>query len=296
MDRIAGRFGVTVDDPETLRGSASGSQVVAVTCADGSPAVLKITVAADGWGRRCAERELDFYRRVAPGLPISTPALLDSECTAETVGILLSAHPPARPAPQWRERHWLALADDLAELHETAPPNEWPEPPTVPDDALREQEDRARTYWLSGDQQAAPPELIDAIRPLLDDPEPLRQPPLQFDRCLVHGDCHTDNILIDDDRLVWADWQNTGLGNPVSDLAFVSSRATPSGADVPLTAMINRYARRRGFDADELARAVLATELGTCIFAWPEYLKFNSPVGVGRINRRIVELGRAWRS
>lgn len=95
---------------------------------------------------------------------------------------------------------------------------------------------------------------------------------------------------------MWADWQNTGLGNPVGDLAFVSSRATPSGAFVPLTAMINRYSRRRGFVADELARAVLATELGTYIFVWPEYLKLNSLVAVGRINRRIVELGRAWRS
>lgn len=174
-------------------------------------------------------------------------------------------------------------------------PDEWPPPPTAPEDAIREQEERARAYWLSDARQTESPELIDTIRPLLDDLEPLRHLPLQFERCFVHGDCHTDNILMDGDRLVWVDWQNTGLGYPVGDLSFVSSRATPSGAVVPLTEMINRYARRRGFDADELARAVVATELGTYLVVSPEYHKFNSPAGVDRINQRIVELSRTWR-
>jgi len=50
---------------------------------------------------------------------------------------------------------------------------------------------------------------------------------------LLHGDCHTDNILIEGNQLVWTDWQGAGAGNPAGEFAFPSVRATPSGTTLP---------------------------------------------------------------
>lgn len=293
IEQLAGRFGVTVDSPGTLPGSASGSQLLPVRTRSGDRAVLKVTTTtADRHLRRMAERELEVYRLAATGgMPLTTPRLLDVEESEEVVALLLSAHPPARPADRWTQREWTALVDDLAALHETPVPHGWHPPPQVDQEALRDQADRARQFWLSDPLASA--ELIELIRPLLDDPEPLRTLPAGFDLCFGHGDCHTDNILIEDQRLIWIDWQNAGLGHPVADLAFVSTRATPSGAQLPFTAMIARYAARRRLEVAELTRAVLSTELGTLVFVFPEYFELNPPESLRRIHRRIAEL-TAW--
>jgi aminoglycoside phosphotransferase (APT) family kinase protein len=58
----------------------------------------------------------------------------------------------------------------------------------------------------------------DACRRLLDDPAALAE---DADDCFVHGDCHAANLLLDGDRIVWADWQSTGSASPAGDLALL---------------------------------------------------------------------------
>jgi hypothetical protein len=304
MDQVARRVGAVIDNPETLRGSMSGSRVVAVTRVDGSRAVLKVTIATDGWDRNAAERELDCYQRMRGRFPIKMPDLLDFDRTPEAVALLLSAHRPSPAAQEWTYDQWLALAGDLARLHETPiPTGWWVHPDPEPTEA---EVTRARDYWLVPSPEPTPrpesptprPELVEGrnlIAALLEDPDQLHRAMLEFPSCFLHGDCHTANILIEGDELIWTDWQVTCVGYPAAELAFPSVRATESGAELPLSEMIAGYARHRGLDATALERAVLAAELRCFLLVWPEYAGFNSAVGIERVHRRVTELAQAWR-
>lgn len=55
----------------------------------GGRAYLKVTAADAGRARAEAERELRFYRGVAPASPVSTPELLDVLLVDEGVALLL---------------------------------------------------------------------------------------------------------------------------------------------------------------------------------------------------------------
>ncbi|MEU4233892.1 phosphotransferase [Nonomuraea sp. NPDC026600] len=105
----------------------------------------------------------------------------------------------------------------------------------------------------------------------------------------VHGDCHTDNIVHAAGSPVFCDWQSTGVGRPVSDLAFLSVRATPSGTVVP-RALIDAYLDHSPGDRGLLERALVAEELAILVFLWPPYAAFNSPAGIARVHSRAREL------
>lgn len=287
-DQLALQFRIDLE-PGTLDGGLSGSQVHRATRSDGTPVVVKITFAMTGFDRTAAERELTFYRDLGQSIPIRTPVLLDHLVTEECVAILLSAHAGIRPAEQWTHDHWLALARDLAALHETpiSAGSLWRHGPdgTVPGSDPA----RWRSYW----DRPGEPELF---APIFDDPESLIAAVREQPRCFTHGDCHTDNILVTDAGLVWTDWQVTGVGRPAGELAFAAARATPSGANVPLPEMIKVYADLRGLDPRALERSVLAAQLSGFLFVWPEYLGYNTPTGVDRVHERAKLLARRWLS
>lgn len=136
--------------------------------------------------------------------------------------------------------------------------------------------------------------LTNLLAPILDDTAELWEATKAPTDCFLHGDCHTDNILIDDDELVWTDWQGAGGGNPSVELAFPSIRAAPSGAVLPQAEMIRRYAMTRGLDETELSRAVLAAELSIFLFVWPEYACYNTAFGINRVHERVQHLARRW--
>lgn len=286
VDQLARRFGITLA-PDVLAGGLSGSAVRRATRADGTPVVIKLTFAEEGFHRVAAERELAFYRDIRAGVAIRTPELLDHHQAGDCVAILLSAPGSIRPAEDWSHGQWLALAGDLAELHESP----------IPDGALwrhgpdgevpGSEPERWRSYWDR-------PGEADLFAPLFDEPDALtaavrRQPP-----CFNHGDCHTDNVLVTDAGLVWADWQVAGVGRPAGELAFAAGRAAPSGTAPPLPEMIKVYAERRSIDPATFARSVLAAGLSTTLFVWPAYLGYNSSAAVDRVHRRAAALARAW--
>jgi aminoglycoside phosphotransferase (APT) family kinase protein len=112
--------------------------------------------------------------------------------------------------------------------------------------------------------------------------------------CFLHGDCHTDNVVIEDSHLIWLDWQGAGAGNPAAELAFPSVRATPSGASLPQQDMVDRYAGDRDLDSARVSRATLAAELAIFLLTWPEYASYNTDTGIGRVHRHVQQLARRW--
>ncbi|MBL7255756.1 phosphotransferase family protein [Paractinoplanes lichenicola] len=220
--------------------SRSGAGVHPVTTADGGPAFLKV-----GTNRA----ELDFYRSLT--VPVRTPRLLDHRDST----LLLSAAGTTVDVTQWTTPMWADLLGALAALHATPPPP-WDAPDPLAEAMAQPDIALIRDFW------GTPPEV-----------EPLQA----ARRVFIHGDCHTENITVDDGTLVFCDWQSTGAGRASSDLALLSVRATPAGVRVPLEL----------YPADDaLRRAIRAEELAMLVFLWPQYARYNTPEGNDRIRAR----------
>jgi aminoglycoside phosphotransferase (APT) family kinase protein len=100
-----------------------------------------------------------------------------------------------------------------------------------------------------------------------------------FPLTLCHGDCHIDNLLEDSfGNLIWADWQEVGLGYGPEDLSFFFQRARASGGKPPYDKMIDIY--RSSIEAaideripiDSIQRVMDEFELRTRLLHWPAYL------------------------
>ncbi|WP_258534739.1 phosphotransferase [Streptomyces sp. PT12] len=124
----------------------------------------------------------------------------------------------------------------------------------------------------------------DALRARLTE----RQPPV-----LVHGDCHTDNVVHDVGSLVFCDWQEARIGRPTSDLAFLQVRATPAGTTVP-PALGDAHLDARPGDRDVIERALVAEELAILLFLWPPFAPFNGPEAIERVRRRARALAARY--
>lgn len=257
LARAMREFGVTVEGPGTQADAQSGAGVWAVP-----GAFLKITPAGPA-----AERELHFYRAVAPIAPVRTPALLGVLADESGVALLLADAGSPRPAVSWTPSMWAELGTALALLHGL------PVPPGAP--AAFPPVDEA--FW--GISLPDPAALVAALAAV----------PL----VLTHGDCHAANLLHGPAGLVFCDWQSAGPGRPTTDLAFPSVRATPSGVVVPPT-LLDAYLSTRPLDRDVLRRALIAEELATFLCHWPAYAPVNSPAGNARVVDRVRGLTRRW--
>jgi aminoglycoside phosphotransferase (APT) family kinase protein len=284
--RLAQRLGARLEQGETTHGM-SGSRVRFARRDDGRACVLKVTSLRRDGDARAARRELAVYRDLAERLPIRTPTLLACHEDGDVIAMLLSAHGGIVPATSWDKRSWLAVAVDLARLHGTTVP----EPDRWKDDkspflAMREPD----LPLVEGFWREDPGFSLDAI---VEGRELLEQEILQAGECFVHGDCHTENILHEDGGLVWIDWQSSGIGHPARELAFLSARATPSGARIP-PEMLATYCHQRNIDPEQMRRSVIAAELGIFIFEWPPYASFDSPAGTRRVRHRARFLAEQW--
>jgi aminoglycoside phosphotransferase (APT) family kinase protein len=286
LARALQAMGLSSTLPGHLRaGSASGSGVYRIDDPT-MDAVVKVTT--DVSWRRQARRELRWYREFGGRLPVRMPRLFAWADTDAVTAMLLSAHRPAPAAPSWTEPHWLRLAADLGALHAAAPP-----PTTIGERWLSDGQplrsnEVASTYWAGTTAAEVAAALADAGPALARD---LERTPV----CLVHGDCHVGNLLQDEDgSLVWADWQEVGVGHGESDLAFVWLRAEIDAGSVPREAMLRRYVATRGVDLEVSRRAVLAAELALVMFAWPEYAGWNDQEARDRMTRRLTVLAAAW--
>jgi aminoglycoside phosphotransferase (APT) family kinase protein len=115
--------------------------------------------------------------------------------------------------------------------------------------------------------------------------------------CLVHGDCHAQNLLLDEDgELVWADWQAVGHGHGPEDLALLWQRAQFNGATPPRAATLTAYAEGRDIRLDEtFQRAVTAAELCLLLVGWPGFLLQEPSPGRDSLFDLLHGLDAAWR-
>jgi Ser/Thr protein kinase RdoA (MazF antagonist) len=280
---------VRVRQRRQLPGAGSGSGVYLLRFDEGE-VVLKITRHGGGEGVPGARREVRFYRELAPRLPVLAPRLLASADGDQVTCLLLSAAHPASQANGWTRRRWVEVATELGILHGSevalAGASAW----------LRrirplEQHDAAgaMAYWrkagcadLAEQLLSASPELAAAVAALPD--------------CLVHGDCHTGNLLVDAaGELVWADWQEVSIGHGPEDLALLWQRAEFDGARPPRSAMLAVYARARGLASDVvLRRSMVAAELLLLLLAWPQHLIVADSGRCRLMIRRLYRLAAAW--
>jgi Ser/Thr protein kinase RdoA (MazF antagonist) len=281
-------------DETKLAGAASGAGVYRVRL-DGRDAVLKVTAGA---GQQSARRELAFYRTLADRVPVMTPQLLRYAEHDEFTAIVLSAHTPAPPAQEWDQTAWVEVARQLAALHSMPVPDEqrWTETPWLQQTLRQPPVTLAAKYWSATEAAAAVEQLLSETTALARDVDAVPD-------CFLHGDCHADNLLRDDDNnadgggvdgggdlIVWADWQSVGVGAPAGDLALLWTRGHADGADLPYDAMLHEYADLRGVDATKLRPAVRAAELAFLLFAWPDFARYLPQSKQNRLTSRLLQL------
>lgn len=263
--------------------SRSGAAVHAVRTVNGDAAYLKTTPAALGaQALAAARRELRFYQDLAPVVPVRTPRLLDFLDTERGVAVLLTAAGRPQGSASWTPGMWAKLGEDLAALHCMPLPtvDGWNRPDALLDALDSPDLSEVTAFWAT-----TLPQLGD----LLTRRAELREEITALPPALIHGDCHTDNIVLSASALTFCDWQSTGVGRPVCDLAFLSVRTTPSGT-VVLRAFMDAYRHHRLCDRRVLERALVAEELAVFVFLWPPYASFNSTEGIARVHARAREL------
>jgi Ser/Thr protein kinase RdoA (MazF antagonist) len=277
-------FGAVRTDAAPPTEARSGAGVYQVRTPDGGLGYLKVTPVA--LGREAiarAERELRFYQHVASTVPVATPVLLDTLATSRGVALLLSDAGAARPAPAWTDQDWSRLARDIAGIHTMPPPEgEWVRPDPLRTALVTPDLDRIRAFWTP---------ILPALEELLANRDGIIARLGAQPTVLVHGDCHTGNIVHGARGPAFCDWQSAGIGRASADLAFLSVRATPSGARIP-SVFVRDYLAHRPTDADpaEVERAVLLEELAVYVFEWPHYAAYNDAAGVARVRQRARAL------
>lgn len=248
---------------ERLAG-ASGSGVFRLGAAAGAH-VLKVTEGA----REDARRELSFYQELADTVPVRTPRFVDGSSSDDLTVLLVTAAEPGPPASAWDLARWLDVASQLGSLHRTLDragldAHPWlkrkrPESGVAPAERV--------SLWSRSP-------LAPVALPMLADLERVRGAQQRLPACLVHGDCHAENLLRDaDDHVVWADWAEVGVGRGPGELAILWQRAEFDGATVPREPMVAAYAQARDLEVDDALRAaVRAAELLMVLLGWPEFL------------------------
>lgn len=273
-------------DAVQLAGSMSQSGVYKVRIND-RDTVLKVTSA--GQEQDLARRELAFYRTLAAQVPVQTPQLLQAIDTDQLTVLLLTAHGPTCPAPDWDDAGWLGLARQLAQLHSFPAPEgaPWNGTPWLEGILDRPPVEVAENYWSR--TPAGP-----SIATVLERTDLLAAALAAVPRCFIHGDCHVGNLLLDSSQVVWVDWTVTGRGYPAIDLAALWGRAHSDGAAPPYDLMLHAYATHRGVDEDDLRRTMLAALLANMLFGWPEFAHYHSPTEQERTTRHLIRRLEDW--
>jgi hypothetical protein len=277
-------FGVAPTHAAGSTDARSGAGVHQVRTPTGQLGYLKVTPVALGEEARAnAGRELRFYQRVAPAMPVATPALLDALSTPEGIALLLSDAGTERPSDAWTDQDWSRLGRDVAAIHTMPhPEGEWARPDPLRRALATPDLDQIRAFWTP---------VLPALDSLLQNRDGIIARLDAQPTVFVHGDCHTGNITHTGQGLAFCDWQSTGMGRASADLAFLSVRAAPAGVRIP-SALLRQYLAHRPIDGDaaELQETVLLEELAVYVFEWPPYAAYNDAAGVARVQRRARAL------
>ena len=274
---------------EVLQGGISGSYTYRVNLAS-EEVVLKATMFdAESYVVQRAQREVAFYQNLADHIPLNVPRVLSIYTDDNGIYLLLAAYQPSPPPTEWDEPRYIEMAQQLGRFHATF----WDKTDTLAKFRWlrrhRQEEvdadiQRAYGYWenLRNEQRfesvltARYYRLVHQLLKRIKDVESVMQ---SLPLTLCHGDCHIDNLLEDPSgNLIWADWQEVGLGCGPEDLSFFFQRARSSGGKVPYDKIINAYQSGLEEAIDEkiplasIQRVIDGSELRTRLLHWPAYL------------------------
>lgn len=292
---------------QILQGGISGSATYRLQLGEGE-FVCKITRAQSEQGVfERAQREFLFYQQLAPLVPLRVPHVVARVCDPQGIAFLLSAYQPSPPASQWQEQDYVEAARQIGELHATF----WKTTEQMAqcswlqrrNEHLSElQIKQAETQWQALQEDVDVGLLIPGHRfqrvihflPLLFS---LENRLLAFPLTLCHGDCHSDNVLKNGHGdLIWADWQEIGMGIGPADLSFFFQRAFHAGGTVPYEAMIRTYQKqieahmRQLLPTNRLGEVLDIIEVSAWIVQWPGYLRQASPQKLLQVLDRIDRL------
>ena len=256
-----------------------------------------------------AQRELHFYQLLAPQLPLRVPQVLASVQDAQGIVLLLMAYRPSPPARLWLQEQYVEVASQLGRLHapfwkktERAAQYSWLRRHTGNISVQRMQ--WAKEQWQALQEDARLMSLIprhyyQPVMRLLSQLHQVESLLTSFPVTVCHGDCHSDNVLRDErENLIWADWQEVGIGLGPADVSFFIQRAFFAGGMVPDEAMIAAYHRQLEEYIEErlplalLQRVTDAIEVRAWLLDWPPYLGQASAEHLIKLLERIDLLSK----
>ena len=283
VDRALRMLGVSRSgQARRLSGGRSGALVVALD----DSLVLKVTTAREQLAQAAIELEVVADTRVQERR--LAPIFRAGDYGDETVCLLTTQCRPLPLAATLDERHWANIGRRLAEVHGTPLPlgAGLRGKPEVTDEALA----NAVEQWRQRGQGPSAERAAETVASLLGAP---------IDQALVltHGDCHLDNVVLDEDGLVrWIDWHEAHLGNGFDDLMFLCQRAEFAGTFVPREPLLAGYALAKGLGCDEaFSRACWAAELTLLLVEWPPFLSYGTPDRQSVMAGRLTWLNAALR-
>lgn len=280
---------------QVLQEGISGSHVYRIQLATDT-VILKVALAkSEPYVFQRAQREFNFYRTLAGRIPLTIPCML-SYYTDDDFGIciLFAAYQPSGSPKAWQEEDYLEVAKQLASFHalfwkktEELSEFPWLRKPSLGTDSTQIQ--RAYDAWrhLSGQRRLRDVLAAQSFQSLYSKFEHI--PTIDaiihsFPMTLCHGDCHIGNLLRDSQgNLIWADWQEVGLGRGPEDVSFLLQRALFAGGVVASESVIKAYQEHIEVQTGEeisltaIKRVVDSAELRMQLLHWPFYLK-QAPV------------------
>jgi Ser/Thr protein kinase RdoA (MazF antagonist) len=271
----------------------------------GEELVLKVTsMESERSVRERAQRELSFYQTLAPRLTLHAPQMVAHVRDTKMIALLLAVYEPSAPPIQWQERQYLQVAEQLAQLHASF----WKNTELVTHLSWLRREQwtlsglqlhQAAQQWQAlqnnpGFHPLIPRQRYQRVVRLLSLMGSVESLLTSFPLTVCHGDCHIDNLLRDrQGHLVWADWQEVGVGPGPTDLSFFYQRAFKAGGTVPFEAMISTYHQHLEAQTREqlpfalLQQVLDVLELRAWLLTWPAYLMDVSPQWLTSLFHRI---------
>jgi aminoglycoside phosphotransferase (APT) family kinase protein len=241
------------------------------------------------------KREAQFYSRVSSRLPIRTPRVRTISTNESTGVIILTDYCEASPpAGAWTEAQFIRAAKDLGQFHaafheKTAALAGCTFLTRRSLEVTAEELSHAHESWanVAGQERfkdIITPERLGVVDGWVETVTRTQSLLAAVPQTLIHGDCHTGNVLTDDDgAFVWANWSGASIGRGPEDISFFYQRAEFAGGKVPWDAMISAYhaslqtALGADIPFDDILRAAEASEWAVRLLQWPHYMDYATP-------------------
>ena len=247
-----------------------------------------------------ALRELRFYQSLAPLLSLRVPQVLAHVQNTQGIALLLKACRPSPPASSWQPEDYFEVASQLGQFHATF----WNSTEQVGAYSwLRKDSEQnvqqAIIQWqvlseIPGFASHIPIHRFQQVMHLLSQLPLVENSINDFPVTICHGDCHSGNVLQDEhDNLIWADWQEVGIGLGPAYLSFFIQRAFFAGAAVPDEDMVVAYYQqltnliKDHFSLASLRQLMDVVEVRAWLLSWPPYLQQGSPTHLVKVLDRI---------